>query len=448
MDVREKKIVEVQSSQSPEIGRWLWALQDTRQLTLEELDGVTSAMVDWLPQGSESSIGAILYHLAAIEADWLYAEVLELPFPAAVVSLFPYNVRDEEGRLSQVQGVNLTEHLERLATVRSLLLDAFQGMELSEFRRVRSLEQYDVTPEWVLHHLMQHEAEHRSQIGSLRDRAKRNLKSHGHDAIRAGFVAACRADPRIVAAFVGGSHATGKVDGWSDLDLYLITTDDAYEEFVAGKQDFVRKLGEPLFLEDFGTPWANFVIFADGNEVELMIGRAGKFKHIHGGAYTPLVDKEGMLDGVEFPLHVADPGAQLETLNELVVGFWHEVSHFGKALARGQLWFAYGSLEVMRNICVNLARLRHNFADAYVGEEPYFKIEDAMPVEQLTPLQATFCPLAPAALRQAGQIVLQFYQEVAMSLAQSHGITYPAELEDLMVSRSERLGDGPVQWTS
>jgi uncharacterized damage-inducible protein DinB len=33
---------------------------------------------------------------------------------------------------------------------------------------VRSLAEYDVTPEWVLHHMMQHEAEHRGQIGALR----------------------------------------------------------------------------------------------------------------------------------------------------------------------------------------------------------------------------------------------------------------------------------------
>lgn len=49
--------------------------------------------------------------------------------------------------------------------------------EQAEFRRVRSLPYYDVAPEWVLHHLMQHEAEHRSQIGSLRARAQRQLNA-------------------------------------------------------------------------------------------------------------------------------------------------------------------------------------------------------------------------------------------------------------------------------
>ena len=54
-------------------------------------------------------------------------------------------------------------------------MDVFQAMTLAEFRRVRSFEHYDVTPEWVLHHLIQHEAEHRGQIGSIRDEAEHDL---------------------------------------------------------------------------------------------------------------------------------------------------------------------------------------------------------------------------------------------------------------------------------
>jgi len=69
----------------------------------------------------------------------------------------------------------LEQHLERLETVHGLLMEAFQPMSLEEFRRIRLLANYDVTPEWVLHHLMQHEAEHRSQIGSLRAAAERQL---------------------------------------------------------------------------------------------------------------------------------------------------------------------------------------------------------------------------------------------------------------------------------
>jgi uncharacterized damage-inducible protein DinB len=171
MDQRERKIVDVHPGVEPEIGRWLWALQDTRQRTLKELSSVSEVMIDWLPPGNESSIGTILYHIAGIEADWLYEDVLEQPFPPEVDAQFPYAIRDEQGHLTQIQEVILEDHLKRLEAVRGLLLNVFQPMELSEFRRVRSLPNYDVTPEWVLHHLMQHEAEHRSQIGALRVKA-------------------------------------------------------------------------------------------------------------------------------------------------------------------------------------------------------------------------------------------------------------------------------------
>ena len=170
---RDYLIVDTHLSKEPEIGRWLWALQDTRQRTIRELGNLSPAMIDWLPQSNESSIGTVLYHIADIEADWLYVEVLEQPIPAEVAALFPFDTRDEQGHLTQVAGLSLEQHLKRLETVRGLLLDVYERMDLPEFRRVRSLANYDVTPEWVLYHLMQHEAEHRSQIiGTLRAGAK------------------------------------------------------------------------------------------------------------------------------------------------------------------------------------------------------------------------------------------------------------------------------------
>lgn len=172
---KEQLIVGTQLSREPEIGRWLWALQNTRERTMREIARLTPAMIDWLPPDGGSSIGAILYHLADTEADWLYVEGLARPFPPEVVALFPHQTRDEAGHLTQVQGDTLEDHLRRLAIVRGLLLEGYGQMDLAEFRQVRSLPQYDVTPEYVLHHLMQHEAEHRSQIGALRLAAERAL---------------------------------------------------------------------------------------------------------------------------------------------------------------------------------------------------------------------------------------------------------------------------------
>src|SRR5689334_16452388 len=102
---RELKIVEPFLNKEAEIGRWLWAFQDTRKSTLEQLDHLSPGVLDWLPPDGESSIGTILYHIANIEADWLYVEVLEQPtFPAEVAGLFPFETRDKQGYLSQALG--------------------------------------------------------------------------------------------------------------------------------------------------------------------------------------------------------------------------------------------------------------------------------------------------------------------------------------------------------
>jgi predicted nucleotidyltransferase len=261
-----------------------------------------------------------------------------------------------------------------------------------------------------------------------------------HQVITDRFVAACQADERVVAAILGGSYARGAADTHSDLDLYLVTTDEGYETFLAERDAFVQRLGKPLFYEDFGSPGMAFLIFPDGAEVELGIGRAGQFKQIHEGPYITLLDKTGILEGVVFPRHEADPAGQTETLRQLVTWFWHDLSHFTTALARGQLWWAHGQLEVLRLICVNLARLRHNFSDVNVGGEGYFKVEKALPVEQLAPLQATCSPLERDAMLQAALAIVRFYREQAQPLAQAHGLTYPADLDRVMVARLEKLG--------
>jgi uncharacterized damage-inducible protein DinB len=64
--------------------------------------------------------------------------------------------------------VSLQEHLQRLEKVRATLMEEFRGISIEDFRRLRYLPEENVTPEWVLHHLIQHEAEHRGHIQALR----------------------------------------------------------------------------------------------------------------------------------------------------------------------------------------------------------------------------------------------------------------------------------------
>jgi hypothetical protein len=88
---------------------------------------------------------------------------------------------------------------------------------------------------------------------------------------------------------------------------------------------------------------------------------------------------------------------------------------------------------------VNLARLRNNFADADAGNEPYFKLDNAVPVEQLSPLKPTFCPMARTELLASSLALIRFYQELAIPLAQAHGIMYPDALERVMLRRLDNI---------
>ena len=172
-DGRDRLVLDAEEGIVPEVGRWLAAMEDARRDTLAELEGITSDIVDARPPGSENSIGTSLYHVAIIEADWLFDDLLGQPLETSELApLFPFNVRDEEGILQGVLGVGLEDHLDRLARVRVTLRRVIRALSLDDFLAVHTRDRYDVSGAWVVHHLLQHEAEHRSEISWLRRHAE------------------------------------------------------------------------------------------------------------------------------------------------------------------------------------------------------------------------------------------------------------------------------------
>ena len=60
----------------PAIGRALWQLEGARGRLKETLAALDETILDWEPYPGGNSVGTLLYHIAAIELDWLYCEVL------------------------------------------------------------------------------------------------------------------------------------------------------------------------------------------------------------------------------------------------------------------------------------------------------------------------------------------------------------------------------------
>jgi predicted nucleotidyltransferase len=249
------------------------------------------------------------------------------------------------------------------------------------------------------------------------------------------FLRACQRDERVVAAFLFGSYTNGKPDEHSDLDLCLVTTDESYDDFVAQRDSFVRLLGEPLFMEDFDIPDILFLIFPDGSEVEVNYARESQLSHLFTERYKVLLDKKNITGNLSIHERETDIAGQTKKLRRFTYGFWHDFSHFVTAMGRDQLWWAQGQLEFLRSICVGLARLRNDFSDTEVEGEVYFKIEKAMPVEMLSPLQESLCPMERESMLRAGFLLAKYFKEVAEPLATEHDIRYPTELEALMIDR-------------
>ncbi|MEQ8672124.1 MAG: DinB family protein [Aggregatilineales bacterium] len=153
--------------------RAMWRLDDARARTRKALTGMEPSLVDWQSQHHSHTIGTILYHVAAIELDWLIEEILEGTAPdEGIWELFPYEVRDDDGSLMIVTGHSLDWYWQRLDRVREAFQQSIAAMSVEDFRRKRVMAHYDVTPEWVLHHLAQHEAEHRGELMMLRAMAE------------------------------------------------------------------------------------------------------------------------------------------------------------------------------------------------------------------------------------------------------------------------------------
>lgn len=172
---RRQMVVTPLAATHPEIGRWLWMIENGRERTNWFIDRIDQGSLDWQPAWSQHSIGTLLYHIALIEMDWLHVEVMGSidgqPYPDGMGDLFPYPVRTGN-QLTRVVGMPLSEHRERLAAVRRRLVDTYRTMTLDDFRRARAVQEGDVTPEWVLQYLFQHEAEHRSEIAGLQTQFK------------------------------------------------------------------------------------------------------------------------------------------------------------------------------------------------------------------------------------------------------------------------------------
>jgi uncharacterized damage-inducible protein DinB len=159
---------DISKCREPLVARYLAMLADCRTLTIESIKTMREDLLYWRRNDFDSNISDLLYHIAFVEADWLFTDVLQREIPGELTRHLSYRDRDKQGRLIHIGEEELEASLLRLGNVRAMLIETYSVMDMGEFRSVRHSGNHDASPEWVLHHLLQHEAEHRGQINLLK----------------------------------------------------------------------------------------------------------------------------------------------------------------------------------------------------------------------------------------------------------------------------------------
>src|SRR5262245_29120232 len=109
------------------------------------------------------------------------------------------------------------------------------------------------------------------------------------DAI-ARFRAYCEDDPLVLAAFLGGSFAAGRAREDSDVDVYVISAEEAYRQLWERRLDFVRPMGDAELVEDhrnfegLGFDLVHFELVG-GVTGEVAYAHTGNFMATHGGPH-------------------------------------------------------------------------------------------------------------------------------------------------------------------
>ena len=157
---------------TPQIGRLVSMMNYARRTTLDEAEGLGVEHLDYLHDPQSNSIGALLLHIAAVEA-WYQTETFG-PRAAAAGEAVPWKVALDLGARArrEIKGYGVDYYLRILEGVRSKTLEEFARRddqwldEEAPFWDGRPANNYF---KWF--HVFEDEINHRGQIRWLRKRA-------------------------------------------------------------------------------------------------------------------------------------------------------------------------------------------------------------------------------------------------------------------------------------
>ncbi|MDQ6695494.1 MAG: DinB family protein [Chloroflexota bacterium] len=158
-----------------QVGRYVAQWNEVRADLKRELRGLDAWQLDWHPDESIESIGTLLLHLDAVEWSWIHEDILGLPsasYTGEWSEAMPIRVG-----VPQVSERALEWYVAKLDASRERTLEVLRGFTDADLPRLVGEAETSpgvekrsrlYTVDWIIWHIISHEAAHLGQVELLR----------------------------------------------------------------------------------------------------------------------------------------------------------------------------------------------------------------------------------------------------------------------------------------
>ncbi|MFX1367186.1 MAG: DinB family protein [Promethearchaeota archaeon] len=162
----EKSIIALERTDdlSPRAAFLYSMLEKVRERLLKRVKGLRIKDLDYTPdEKNVESIGTLLLHIAAIEWSWIFEDMdgQEMDYEEWKLA---FSLREE---IPQIKGKKLKFYLDKLDHVRQQVKERLARIDDTEMDLLVDIGHAAVSIEWILFHLIEHEAMHIGQISVL-----------------------------------------------------------------------------------------------------------------------------------------------------------------------------------------------------------------------------------------------------------------------------------------
>lgn len=151
---------------SPRVALWFSMMQDVRKWLLQMMESLSDEEIDYTPDEQKiETIGTLLLHIAGVEWGWIFGDIdgkeVEFEKWKHAFALSP------DVDVPQLKGQGKEFYLNRLSEVREEVRERLKRLQDDDLDRLVTSEGKKYSIEWILWHLVEHEAVHVGQISVL-----------------------------------------------------------------------------------------------------------------------------------------------------------------------------------------------------------------------------------------------------------------------------------------